>query len=56
MTLQIGGIIPVRECKRANRNPKMQMWNHTVVCKPDTLIGYQLVGVFFALRVEKGLR
>ena len=32
------------------------LWNHTVVCKPGALIGYRVVGVSFALGVEKGLR
>ena len=32
------------------------LWNHTVACKPGTLIGYQVVCVSFALGVEKGLR
>ena len=32
------------------------LWNHTVVCKPGTLIGYRVVSVSFALGVEKGLR
>ena len=32
------------------------LWKHTVVCKPGTLIGYQVVGISFALGVEKGLR
>ena len=31
-------------------------WNHTVVCKPGALIGYQVFGVSFTLGVEKGLR
>ena len=29
------------------------LWNHTVVCKPGALIGYRVVGVSFALGVEK---
>ena len=32
------------------------LWKHTAVCKPGTLIGYQVVGISFALGVEKGLR
>ena len=32
------------------------LWNHTVVCKPGALIGYQVVSVSFELGVEKGLR
>ena len=32
------------------------LWNHAVVCKPSALIGYRVVGVSFALRLEKGLR
>ena len=32
------------------------LWNHTVVCKPGTLIGYWVFGVSFSLGVEKGLR
>ena len=31
------------------------LWNHTVVCKPGALTGYQVVDVSFALGVEKGL-
>ena len=32
------------------------LWNDTNVCKSGTLIGYRIVGVSFALGVEKGLR
>ena len=32
------------------------LWNHTVLSKPGTLIGYRVVGVSFALGVEKVLR
>ena len=32
------------------------LWNHIVVCKPSPLIRYRVVGVSFALGVEKGLR
>ena len=32
------------------------LWNHTVVCKLGALISYRVVGVSFALGVEKGLR
>ena len=32
------------------------LWNHIVVCKPGTLIDYRVVGVSFALEVERGLR
>ena len=32
------------------------LWNDTNVCKHGTLIGYRIVGVSFALGVEKGLR
>ena len=33
-----------------------QLWNHTVVCKFGTLIGYLVAGVFFGLVVGKGLK
>ena len=32
------------------------LWNDTDVCKPGALTGYRIVGVSFALEVEKGLR
>ena len=32
------------------------LWNRTVVCKPGTLIGYRVVGISFALGVQKGQR
>ena len=32
------------------------LWSDTYVCKPGALIGYRVVGVSFALGVEKGLR
>ena len=32
------------------------LWNDTDVCKPGALIGYRIVGVSFALGVEKGQR
>ena len=32
------------------------LWNHTVVCKPGTWIGYRVAGVAFRLAVEKGPR
>ena len=35
---------------------KVLLWNDTNVCKPGALIGYRIVGVSFALGVEKGLR
>ena len=31
------------------------LWNHTIVCKHGTLIGYRVVGVSLALEVEKKL-
>ena len=35
---------------------KAKLWNDTNVCKAGALIGYRIVGVSFALGVEKGLR
>ena len=32
------------------------LWNYTIVCKPSNLIGYQVVGVSFALGVGKELQ
>ena len=35
---------------------KAKLWHDTNVCKAGALIGYRIVGVSFALGVEKGLR
>ena len=35
---------------------KAKLWNDTNACKAGALIGYRIVGVSFALGVEKGLR
>ena len=41
--------------KMEAKNKVAQLWNHTVVCKFGTLLGYLVAGVSFALVVEKGL-
>ena len=62
-SLQIGEMAESFWCLYVSAPIEMQakykvvlLWNHTVVCKLGTLIGYWVVGVFFALGVEKGLR
>ena len=55
----------VESCRRVYVSAPIEMqakyivvllWNHTIVCKLDALIAYRVVGVSFALEVEKGLR
>ena len=59
-SLQIGKMVESFRCVYVSAPIEMQakykvvlLWNHTFVCKPDTLIGYQVAGVSFALGVEK---
>ena len=59
-SLQIGEMAESFPCVYVSTPVEMQakykvvlLWNHTVVCKLDTLIGYWLVGVSFTLGVEK---
>ena len=62
-SLQIGEMAESFPCVYVSTPVEMQakykvvlLWNHTVVCKLDTLIGYWVVGVSFTLGVEKWLR